>query len=148
MADTHPPDMGSEQPDRNGRTGARTVWGSVARLPRLGGHYVIRLYQLTFSAFLGRQCRYLPTCSTYTDEAISRHGLYAGSMIGLARICRCHPMGNYGFDPVPQHLPADSSWLRPWRYGDWHGPWHCEEAFADSDSDPTDTPSRDNARPR
>jgi putative membrane protein insertion efficiency factor len=142
MADTHPPDMGSGQPGRNGRTGAGAMWGSVARLPRLGGHYLIRFYQLTFSAFLGRQCRYLPTCSAYTDEAITRHGLYAGAMMGLARICRCHPMSNYGFDPVPQHLPAESAWFRPWRYGDWQGPLHCDEVFAPNDSDPPDLDGR------
>jgi putative membrane protein insertion efficiency factor len=138
MADTHLPHMGSEQPERNGIARLRGVWRTVARLPRRSGHYLIRFYQLTFSAFAGRQCRYLPTCSSYMDEAIARHGLYAGAMMGLARICRCHPMGNYGFDPVPQHLPAGSYWLRPWRYGDWQGPLHCDEIFAPTDTEPPD----------
>src|SRR5579872_7260883 len=106
MADTHPRNMGSGPPNSNGR-----VWRAVTHLPRYAGHILIRAYQLTFSAFIGRQCRYLPSCSAYMDEAIGRHGLYAGSMMGIARICRCHPLGNYGFDPVPQHLPQGSSWL-------------------------------------
>lgn len=96
------------------------------RLGRRAAHYLIRAYQLSFSLLLGRQCRYLPSCSAYMDEAIARHGLGPGAIMGLARICRCHPWGNHGFDPVPDHLPAGSSWLRPWRFGDWRGPVHCE----------------------
>lgn len=138
MADTHPSHMGSGQPKHNGTARLRGLWRIVTHLPRRAGHYLIRFYQLTFSAFIGRQCRYLPTCSAYMDEAINRHGLYAGTMMGIARICRCHPLGNYGFDPVPQHLPPDSSWLRPWTYGDWQGPLHCEEIFVQNDTDPPD----------
>ena len=96
-------------------------------LPRRAAHYAIRAYQLSFSAFLGRQCRYLPSCSAYTDEAIARYGLWPGAVMGLARLCRCHPWGNSGFDPVPDRLPAGSSWLTPWRYGQWRGPLRCEE---------------------
>ena len=96
-------------------------------LPRRAAHYAIRAYQLSFSAFLGRQCRYLPSCSAYADEAIARYGLGPGGIMGFARICRCHPWGNYGFDPVPDRLPAGSSWRTPWRYGQWRGPRHCAE---------------------
>ncbi|MGB8278690.1 MAG: membrane protein insertion efficiency factor YidD [Methylovirgula sp.] len=95
--------------------------------PRRAAHYAIRAYQLSLSAFLGRQCRYLPSCSAYMDEAIVRHGLWAGGFMGLARLCRCHPWGSHGFDPVPESLPAGSSWLTPWRYGDWRGPLRCDE---------------------
>jgi putative membrane protein insertion efficiency factor len=79
----------------------------------------IRAYQLSLSGLLGRQCRYLPTCSAYTAEAIARHGVWAGGWMGAARICRCHPLGASGFDPPPQTLPAGASWARPWRYGRW-----------------------------
>lgn len=79
----------------------------------------IRLYQLTFSSLLGRRCRYLPTCSAYTDEAIARHGVWAGSWMGAARVCRCHPWGGSGYDPAPVRLPDGASWMRPWRYGVW-----------------------------
>ncbi|HYP56993.1 MAG TPA: membrane protein insertion efficiency factor YidD [Beijerinckia sp.] len=89
---------------------------------RLAAHCAIRAYQLTFSSIAGRQCRHLPTCSAYMDEAIARHGLWAGGFMGFARLCRCHPWGTAGFDPVPQHLPSGSHWLKPWSYGRWRGP--------------------------
>ncbi|MFM8746597.1 MAG: membrane protein insertion efficiency factor YidD [Aestuariivirga sp.] len=62
----------------------------------------IRAYQLTLSALIGRRCRYLPTCSDYTAEAIRRHGAGRGVALGFARVCRCHPWGQSGFDPVPE----------------------------------------------
>ena len=96
-------------------------------LPRLAAHGAIRLYQLTLSSLIGRRCRYFPTCSEYTDEAILRHGLWAGGWIGLARICRCHPWGGSGLDPSPARLPARAAWYRPWRYGHWR-PISCDPA--------------------
>jgi len=99
----------------------------VRELPRQAAHVAIRAYQLTLSSVMGRRCRYLPTCSEYTDDAIRAHGLWAGGWIGLARICRCHPWGGSGFDPAPERLPADSAWYRPWRYGRWR-PIVCEPA--------------------
>ena len=74
--------------------------------PRRAAHGLIRFYQLTLSSLIGRQCRYLPSCSDYTDEAIARHGLWAGGWIGAARVCRCHPYGGSGYDPPPAALPA------------------------------------------
>ena len=59
--------------------------------PRRAAHGLIRAYQLSLSGVTGRQCRYLPTCSDYTDQAIRRHGLWAGGWMGTARLCRCHP---------------------------------------------------------
>jgi putative membrane protein insertion efficiency factor len=61
----------------------------------------IFLYRHTLSLFLGRQCRYLPTCSDYADEAIRIHGPAKGSALAFRRVCRCHPWGGQGFDPVP-----------------------------------------------
>jgi uncharacterized protein len=78
----------------------------VRILPRRAAHYLVRAYQLTFSALLGRHCRHEPSCSHYMDEAMARHGLWAGGLIGLARVCRCHPWGTSGYDPVPEHLPG------------------------------------------
>lgn len=75
---------------------------------------MIRLYRLTFSAILGRSCRYLPTCSEYTEEAIARHGLWAGGWMGARRILSCHPWGGSGYDPVPDALPGRYRWWRPW----------------------------------
>jgi putative membrane protein insertion efficiency factor len=61
----------------------------------------IRIYQLTLSSLLGRNCRYLPTCSEYAGEAIRRHGAWRGGLLAIARISRCHPWGGDGYDPVP-----------------------------------------------
>ena len=91
----------------------------ASRPVRRLAHGVIRAYQLTLSSVLGRQCRYLPTCSDYADEAIARHGLWCGGWMGVARLCRCHPLAASGYDPVPVAPPPASSWLTPWRYGVW-----------------------------
>ena len=94
----------------------------VSRLPRLALRVPILIYRYTLSSFMGRQCRYLPTCSAYADEAISRHGAWPGLFMTTARICRCHPWGGYGYDPVPQCLPVQGRWYAPWRYGLWRMP--------------------------
>ena len=96
---------------------------SPALWPRRLAHGAIRAYQLTLSALIGRQCRYMPSCSEYTDEAIQTHGLWAGGWMGLARICRCNPWGGSGYDPIPRERPPHASTLTPWRYGRWR----CEE---------------------
>jgi uncharacterized protein len=62
---------------------------------------LIRFYQLTLSSVLGRQCRFLPTCSDYARQAIEIHGTAKGGVLAAKRICRCHPWGGHGFDPVP-----------------------------------------------
>jgi putative membrane protein insertion efficiency factor len=95
---------------------------SMKCAPRMTARGAIRVYQLTLSSLVGSHCRHLPTCSAYMDEAIARHGLWAGGWMGFARLCRCHPLGTSGFDPAPHDLPAGAHWLRPWRYGRWRGP--------------------------
>lgn len=80
---------------------------------------LIRAYQLLLSPLIGRQCRYLPSCSAYADEAIARFGVWPGLWIGIARLARCHPFGPSGFDPVPEALPAAYRWYLPWRAGGW-----------------------------
>jgi putative membrane protein insertion efficiency factor len=93
----------------------------LRRIPRLVGIGLIRLYRLFLSPLMGRNCRYLPTCSEYTEEAIRRYGLWAGAWIGLSRFQRCGPNGASGFDPVPETLPGRAAWYLPWRYGHWTG---------------------------
>ena len=93
----------------------------LAGLARHGAHYAIRGYQLTLSGVIGRQCRHLPSGSEYTDEAIQRHGLWPGAWMGLARICRCGPLGTSGIDLVAETLPASGAWYKPWAYGRWRG---------------------------
>ena len=92
---------------------------------------LIFLYRVSFSAIAGRTCRYAPTCSEYADEAIQRHGLWAGGWMGFARICRCRPGGGEGFDPVPEQLRADAGALTPWRYARWRGPFRCDDVDND-----------------
>jgi len=70
--------------------------------------FLIRLYQWTLSPLLGRCCRFHPTCSAYTYEAIERFGAIRGTLLGLRRVLRCHPFHPGGYDPVPEH--PRSSW--------------------------------------
>ena len=62
---------------------------------------IIRIYQLSISPILGQNCRYTPTCSQYSIEAIDKHGPIRGSWFSLKRIFSCHPWGGQGHDPVP-----------------------------------------------
>ncbi len=63
---------------------------------------LVRLYQITLSPLLGKNCRYIPTCSQYMIGAIQIHGPVRGTWLGIRRILRCNPFGGWGFDPVPQ----------------------------------------------
>jgi putative membrane protein insertion efficiency factor len=60
-----------------------------------------RAYKLTLSPLIGRQCRFLPTCSDYAAEALITHGPVRGSWLTVRRLCRCHPLGGSGYDPPP-----------------------------------------------
>ncbi|MCX7946439.1 MAG: membrane protein insertion efficiency factor YidD [Hydrogenophilus sp.] len=61
----------------------------------------LRLYQWFFSPWLGRNCRFIPTCSEYMIESLQRYGVWRGGWMGLRRLLRCHPWHPGGFDPVP-----------------------------------------------
>lgn len=62
---------------------------------------LVRFYQYAISPFLGRRCRFFPTCSEYTVEAVQKHGAMKGGWLGAKRLCRCHPWHPGGYDPVP-----------------------------------------------
>jgi hypothetical protein len=69
----------------------------------------LRLYKLTLSPLIGRQCRFLPTCSEYAAEALIAHGPWRGSILAARRVCRCNPWGGSGYDPVPRpHLKCET----------------------------------------
>ena len=70
-------------------------------LPRRLLIWPIRFYRFFLSPWVGQSCRFTPTCSAYTMEAIDRHGPVYGTYLGLRRICRCHPYAQGGLDPVP-----------------------------------------------
>ncbi len=78
----------------------------------------IALYRWTISPLLGVNCRHLPSCSDYAREAIETNGAWKGGWLTVARICRCHPWGSHGYDPVPD-LTAKRHPIAPWRYGRW-----------------------------
>ena len=73
----------------------------ITRLPVLGAVALIRLYQIVLSPFIGNQCRFHPSCSSYALEAIETHGVLKGVVLAVRRLGRCHPFHPGGFDPVP-----------------------------------------------
>jgi putative membrane protein insertion efficiency factor len=85
---------------------------SMAALAVRGGLcLLIQLYRFTLSPLLAvlfgpdNGCRFTPTCSRYAMDAIREHGALAGSFMAAKRLCRCHPFGECGHDPVPPALP-------------------------------------------
>ena len=63
--------------------------------------FLIRFYQTAISPYTPATCRYSPSCSHYTVEALKTHGLLAGGWLSIKRIFSCHPWGGSGYDPVP-----------------------------------------------
>lgn len=61
---------------------------------------LIKAYQ-TISKYTPRRCRFYPTCSEYTKQAIEKYGIIKGGWLGIKRICKCHPLNEGGYDPVP-----------------------------------------------
>jgi uncharacterized protein len=74
---------------------ARSLWC----LPRWTLIGAVRIYQYTLSPFLGRHCRFEPSCSKYFIQAVQKHGAVRGTLRGIWRICRCHPFHPGGYDP-------------------------------------------------
>ncbi|MFP5441736.1 MAG: membrane protein insertion efficiency factor YidD [Gammaproteobacteria bacterium] len=75
--------------------------GRLLALPLI---WLVQLYRLTLSPFVGQHCRFTPTCSQYAIEALEKHGAVRGSLLAAHRLGRCHPWCEGGYDPVP---PAD-----------------------------------------
>ena len=71
--------------------------GTLARIVAVPVH----VYRLVFSPWVGKNCRYHPTCSAYALEALQKHGALKGSWLAARRIARCHPWGGSGIDNVP-----------------------------------------------
>lgn len=70
----------------------------------------VRAYQVGISPYTPPACRFDPVCSQYGREALMTHGAIKGTLLTIARICRCHPFARGGVDPVP----APGMWTNPW----------------------------------
>ncbi|MBM3361427.1 MAG: membrane protein insertion efficiency factor YidD [Betaproteobacteria bacterium] len=79
----------------------RPVWFYWPRQVLAGG---VKLYRLLLSPWLGSACRFTPSCSMYSLQALDRHGAVGGSYLTLKRLLRCHPGCDGGHDPVPERL--------------------------------------------
>ena len=80
--------------------GRRALWfaGAPARGLLVG---VIHVYRITLSGWLGGQCRYIPSCSRYAEDAIRAHGAIRGTFLAMWRVARCNPFGKGGIEQVP-----------------------------------------------
>lgn len=87
--------------------------GPVSRVLASPFIWMILLYRVTLSPFIGGQCRFHPTCSIYGLEAYRSHGAWRGTILTVARLGRCHPFNKGGYDPVPVADPPPTS-----RYAD------------------------------
>lgn len=87
----------------------------------------IRVYRYAISPMMAGHCRYFPSCSEYAQEAITRHGARRGIWLSTKRLCRCHPWGGHGYDPVPG--TSDPSWEN-----------HCQDTMTPSKNANQTTP--------
>ncbi len=107
---------------REGHADENARWPGPLALVLIG---LIRVYRYTLSAFVGRTCRFLPTCSEYGEDAIRRHGAWRGGWLTFFRLTRCRPGTEHGYDPVPGELERHG-W-RFWRYAG-QGPEKSQQA--------------------
>ena len=64
--------------------------------------FLIKVYQYAFRPFFGNRCRFTPTCSVYTIEALKKYGFPKGLLLSIKRLLRCRPGSKAGFDPIPK----------------------------------------------
>jgi len=82
---------------------------------------LIGSYQRWISPSMPRRCRYEPTCSAYTAEAVQRFGALRGAILGSWRLLRCNPFSHGGFDPIPDRFTLRVGPVDP---ADYHGEMH------------------------
>lgn len=75
------------------------LFRKILELPGLLMILMVRIYQITLSPLIGRNCRFTPTCSAYFIEAVKKYGAIRGAFRGFLRICRCNPFHPGGEDP-------------------------------------------------
>lgn len=83
---------------RSGKN-AEKIGGDFAKSAAI---FAIKSYQVTLGPFIGGNCRFFPTCSHYAVEAYKNHSFVDATTFMVKRVCRCHPLGGFGYDPVPQ----------------------------------------------
>lgn len=79
----------------------RWVWYWISTVLSTVFILLIRFYQYAISPWLPSTCRYTPTCSSYSIQALKKHGILKGSFYAIRRILSCNPWGGHGYDPVP-----------------------------------------------
>lgn len=77
----------------------RKIVSKIFSLPFL---LLLKLYKLLISPFMQNSCRFEPSCSEYSYQAIKKHGVIKGGILTFSRLLRCNPMGGSGYDPVPE----------------------------------------------
>ena len=80
----------------------RFIADFISKVPTYFAIYIIKFYKIFVSPILPPACKYYPTCSVYSIQAIKRFGLIKGGYLSLKRILSCNPFSNGGFDPVPE----------------------------------------------
>ena len=81
---------------------SNTIIGIIKKVSAFPFIVLIRFYQLVLSPHLGvSKCRFTPTCSQYTAQAIEKYGPIKGFFLGIKRLSKCRPGGGHGYDPVP-----------------------------------------------
>lgn len=73
--------------------------------------FFIKFYKKVLNPFMRNNCRYFPSCSSYTYQAIEKYGAIRGSSMGFWRIMRCNPISRGGYDPVKENLRGSMKWL-------------------------------------
>jgi len=87
----------------------RRLARAIMRLPQKTLVTLVKGYRLLLSPWLGSSCRFEPTCSAYSLQALQQHGATKGSYLTLYRLVRCHPWCNGGYDPVPPSARREPS---------------------------------------
>jgi len=87
------------------------AWSTLSQSPRQALLLLVRGYRLLLKPWIGNACRFEPTCSAYSLDALQRHGALKGSALTAGRILRCQPWCDGGHDPVPDHFSLPGAGL-------------------------------------
>lgn len=79
----------------------KKIFNFIVKIIALPFILIIKIYQLVLSPLFPSSCRYTPTCSSYSIEALKKYGILKGGWLSIKRILSCHPWGGSGYDPVP-----------------------------------------------